>query len=50
MKPRFVSHRSLKEINENVPIGTSIAIVSAEDGDKAIDNEINYEIIAGELM
>lgn len=47
MKPYFVFNQYEKEINENLPIGSSIAMVSAQDGDKAIKNEINYEIIAG---
>ena len=49
MKPVFVLHQYEKEIPENLPIGTSIAIVGAKDGDKAINAEINYKIIAGKL-
>lgn len=47
MKPYFVFEQYKKEIEENLPIGSSIAIVSAKDGDEAINNEINYEIVAG---
>ena len=48
MKPFFVLHQYVKEIRENIPIGSQIAIVKAEDGDKGIKAEINYAIVAGD--
>ena len=47
MKPYFVLHQHNKEIRENQPIGSQVAIVSARDGDKGINAEINYAIVAG---
>eukprot|EP00111_Clytia_hemisphaerica_P024833 TCONS_00073217-protein len=48
MKPFFVLHQHNKEIRENQPIGSRVAIVSARDGDKGINAEINYAIVAGD--
>lgn len=47
MKPYFVLHQYTQEIKENTPIGSQVAMVKAKDGDKGIDAEINYAIVAG---
>lgn len=48
MKPYFVLHQYVKEIRENIAIGSQVAIVSAKDGDKGINAKINYAIVAGD--
>jgi len=50
MKPYFILHQHIQEIKENTPIGSQVAMVKAKDGDKGIDAEINYAIVAGMIF
>ena len=45
--PYFVYHHYESSIEENIAIGTSVAMVSARDGDLDINNEINYSVVGG---
>lgn len=47
-RPYFLAHSCQKDVKENLPKGERICKVEAKDGDKGVNNEINYAITAGE--
>lgn len=47
-RPYFLAHSCQKDVKENLPKGERICKVEAKDGDKGVNNEINYAITAGD--